>query len=78
MSDLADMLLEAEQEAAAEAEERQVVASQLAELSTKIAELSAAIERLAQLAAVKAGARKVSVTVTGRDENDRIKSFTVN
>ena len=78
MSDLAEMLLEAEQESAAEAEERQVVASQLAELRGKIAELSAAIERLSQLAAVKAGARKVSVTVTGRDENDRIKSFTVN
>jgi hypothetical protein len=81
MSDpMADMMLEAEQEAAAEREERTILLQRLTELRGMIEALAKAVSELAQMerAKHKTNSSAPSFTIDERDEHGQIKRFTLN
>jgi len=73
---LEELLIEAEDEANAEREERGILLQRVTELKEQIAELSKAVDRLTTMEKSEQMGKKI--TITQRDEYDRIKSFTVN
>lgn len=75
---VADLLLEAEAEAGAEREERQIVLMRIAELRDAIEKLAAAVAAVSDAAKPAQNEKAFRVAIIERDENDRIKTFEIN
>jgi hypothetical protein len=70
---LADLLLEEQQEADAEREERSILLQRITELRDAISELAKSVDLLLKMERSEQLGR--TVTVTERDEYDRIKTI---
>ena len=73
---LAEMLLEAEDQANAEREERSILLQRITELRDMVAELAKAVGELSKMERAEQVGK--TIRILERDESDRIKSIEIN